>query len=1139
MKTLPVLALALAAGLSVFAAPAAWERDSSFAPTLVNEASAALGVTLAPMSDGRLLVHGNLTHLGSHATAGLGRLRADGAADPTFTVASIPNEYILAAAPLPDGRALVLRRTYSLGYAVENLVRLNADGTIDPTYAALPFRGSLSLTALPDGRVLASGHFNAIGDARRENLARFNADGTLDANFVPQLPEAPFYLAAAAADSAGNVYVSGSSWAQRQGARHFFRLAPDGSVDPEFKPEYALNFTVLAVQPDGKLLASTPPPLIMTLLPQNEMVYGEFVRFLPDGSVDPGFSRRFSGDVRRIEALPDGRIGVHALIVSRPPLQPDSPAFAPVPPPSIHHSTVLILSRDGAVERDLRSSVGPDNDVELLGTDANGDVLVRYGPPVGDRSDLAVPVVTGPGMEVWPTMPVPHGSLARGTLARVSPATGEVRVVSAPPLHRQSGSVSRIRTDGAGRILVTGAFTSIDGEPRPGIARFLAGGALDPSFAPAPRANASDPHLQIVHPDGRAIVFESSLEPADSDGFHRPSVRFLRFLANGEIDPTFAPGADLLAHLTRWHAATADGRVLVSYFSPDNSHEGNLKLGWMRADGTLEPPLPVEFRGLDHLAVTYGGGADAPGSIVRPAGTYANSLNVALQPDGRLLVHGIFSHVSGEPRHQLVRLLSDGSIDRDFVADTSRIRWLESVTRLADGRLMIAGRSNATGRELTLARRLLPDGARDPGFPDLLLPGFSAFVWTDDGLPDLNYPTRRVEPWGGILTPPGVIAGDGSLWVGLERYVPRELIGITVQPESQTIVAGRVAYLQVAIGTTNAAAYEWLHDGAPIAGATGALLRFPCVRPSDAGTYQVRVTIDGQVFTSEPAILTVTPSTARLINFSGRSRVSADAPQIIGIVTRSPTPRPIFLRAVGRGLRRLGVNTPLGDPTLTLHEHTGGGTRIIAADRGHGDSPDAADTAVRVGAFPLLPDSVDILAHHPLGSAVLPSLRTGAFTAVTTADEGDAGIALGEFYDVESADESAWLRNASLRGYTGPGEDVLTMGFVIAGNGPLQLLLRGIGPTLADQGVTNPIADPRLTVIDARDFQPPLLTNDDWSADPEIAAAARHVGAFALPPDSRDAALLITLEPGVYTIQLAGAGESSGQALAEIYVVGP
>ena len=69
-----------------------------------------------------------------------------------------------------------------------------------------------------------------------------------------------------------------------------------------------------------------------------------------------------------------------------------------------------------------------------------------------------------------------------------------------------------------------------------------------------------------------------------------------------------------------------------------------------------------------------------------------------------------------------------------------------------------------------------------------------------------------------------------------------------------------------------------------------------------------------------------------------------------------------------------------------------------------------------------------------------------------------------------------------------------------------------------------------------------LLSNDDWSADPGVdrtttAAVTTQVGAFALPAASKDAALVATLRPGLYTVQATGAGGGTGMALVEVYEV--
>ena len=76
--------------------------------------------------------------------------------------------------------------------------------------------------------------------------------------------------------------------------------------------------------------------------------------------------------------------------------------------------------------------------------------------------------------------------------------------------------------------------------------------------------------------------------------------------------------------------------------------------------------------------------------------------------------------------------------------------------------------------------------------------------------------------------------------------------------------------------------------------------------------------------------------------------------------------------------------------------------------------------------------------------------------------------------------------------------------------------MRAVGPGLAAQGVSDPITDPKLTLIDANHRI--VATNDNWSE----AANATQAGAFALASSSHDAAALVTLEPGVYTMVVEG-----------------
>lgn len=104
-------------------------------------------------------------------------------------------------------------------------------------------------------------------------------------------------------------------------------------------------------------------------------------------------------------------------------------------------------------------------------------------------------------------------------------------------------------------------------------------------------------------------------------------------------------------------------------------------------------------------------------------------------------------------------------------------------------------------------------------------------------------------------------------------------------------------------------------------------------------------------------------------------------------------------------------------------------------------------------------------------------------------------------------------------------------GFVVGGRIMRAVLVRAVGPTLQSFGVTNPLATPVVTVFNN---QTPLKTNSGWGGDPLVGDTATVVGAFPLPSDSRDAAMIVHLRPGSYTVQVGG---GAGEVLLEIYYI--
>lgn len=239
----------------------------------------------------------------------------------------------------------------------------------------------------------------------------------------------------------------------------------------------------------------------------------------------------------------------------------------------------------------------------------------------------------------------------------------------------------------------------------------------------------------------------------------------------------------------------------------------------------------------------------------------------------------------------------------------------------------------------------------------------------------------------------------------------------------------------------------------------------------------------------------------------------------MGFVVAGPEPRSILLRGIGPALRRYGIDNPARAPTLVLYDATG---REQARASAWGGEAALATAFAATGAFPLDPAEAD--------AAILTSLAPGAYTLhISEAGVGGAGrILLGEIF-AAGPTLGAGLANLSAR-LTAGGEGSAIAGFVVGGNTPARILVRVAGPALAAFGLNGVAADPRLAVFDATGQR--IATNDDWSVS---ASVFEEVGAFAFPASSKDAATVLQLAPGAYTVHAEST--TAGTALLEVYAL--
>jgi pectin methylesterase-like acyl-CoA thioesterase len=249
-----------------------------------------------------------------------------------------------------------------------------------------------------------------------------------------------------------------------------------------------------------------------------------------------------------------------------------------------------------------------------------------------------------------------------------------------------------------------------------------------------------------------------------------------------------------------------------------------------------------------------------------------------------------------------------------------------------------------------------------------------------------------------------------------------------------------------------------------------------------------------------------------LLNVSTRVFVQdGDGVAIGGFIVPGADAKKVVLRGIGPSLAQSGIADSLSDPRLKLFDSAG---NLLAVNEGWTSQH---DVLVATG---LAPD-------HERDSAMLVTLTPGAYTVMLESSSQSPGMGLFELYDL--APLNSETRNLSTRGRVGTGNHSLIAGFAIGGDGPSRVIVRGIGPSLAATGISDPLLDPALELHAADGSL--MFSNDNWRSTQE-----ELIVASGLPPShDAEAAIIATLNPGSYTAIVRGAGDTVGNALVEVF----
>ena len=257
----------------------------------------------------------------------------------------------------------------------------------------------------------------------------------------------------------------------------------------------------------------------------------------------------------------------------------------------------------------------------------------------------------------------------------------------------------------------------------------------------------------------------------------------------------------------------------------------------------------------------------------------------------------------------------------------------------------------------------------------------------------------------------------------------------------------------------------------------------------------------------------------RLANISTRLQVlTGNDVMIGGFIIGGTAPKTVAIVATGPSLAAFGIANPLADPSLVL-VRSSDQTVVASNDNWQSD-----------GNAPLL-QATGFAPTNPLESGLYVTLAPGAYTAIVSGAGGGTGVGLVGVFELDRPDVP--LINISTRGSVQTGNNVMIGGFIVQGSGPQKVAITATGPSLVAFGISNPLANPTLTIVRSSD-QSVIATNDDWQADAN--AAQLQASGFA-PSDPRESGLVLTLDPGAYTAIVSGAGGTTGVSVVGVFTM--
>lgn len=488
----------------------------------------------------------------------------------------------------------------------------------------------------PDGKVIICGMFDMYGAHSRPGIARINADGTIDTTFNPGtgIGNDLSFVRDVAVQSDGKIIIAGNFNSYNDyPVPQIARLNPDGSLDTTFNTGFVTgDFTSLCIQPDGKILAGGYFSSI------NGAPHNRIVRFNANGSVDVTFATGagFIGDVHDVKLLSDGSIIVAGWFTSYK---------------GINCKNLIKLTTTGTIATGFSGTFAGDGTILCVAISADDKIFIGGTVPITPGDPFTgVASVSSTGQVNYFSS---EGEI--GTIRDMVVHSGKLLVVGSKiatfnfdgsnynPLHSElfsSNYPETIELFPDNSLFIGGSIVYYKSYALDFVMKFNPDLTRNLNFGAGTGMGANN-DVRNMHKlsDGKIIITGNF--DKYNDVFRN---RIARITEDGLLDVSYNPGQGANEDI-QVSAKTADGRIVIAgKFTRYNGVDVN-NMAIINTDGTRDAAFIAKaFTSIEPIYFT----------------------SIAIQPDGKIIVAGIFNEYNGITCNKICRLNPDGSLDTSF-----------------------------------------------------------------------------------------------------------------------------------------------------------------------------------------------------------------------------------------------------------------------------------------------------------------------------------------------------------------------------------------------------------------------------------------------------------------------------------------